>query len=332
MAFDTELLRATHAGSWYTSNAEELDEELSDNLNNARPTEEHTFTFPVKGVKAIIAPHAGYSYSGPAAAWAYKAIDTTGIKRVFILGPSHHVYVDGCQLTKCNEYATPLGSLPVDKETVAELRQTGAFSDMSLKTDEDEHSIEMHLSYVRKVFEGLDIKIVPILVGAINSSSEARYGALLAPFLQRSDTLCVVSSDFCHWGTRFSFTHYYTSPPTSINAGVALTKSNAASSISPTFPIYSSIEALDRQALNILSVPPNSAAKAQSDFIAYLKTTENTICGRHPIGVLLGALVEIEKSKEGKDIKLEWVRYEQSSQCEHVRDSSVSYASAYAVF
>lgn len=195
----------------------------------------------------------------------------------------------------------------------------------------------------------MDIKIVPILVGAINNASEARYGALLAPFLQRPDTFCVVSSDFCHWcvinsycatsllrsmrrGSRFSFTHYYPSPPTSVGVGITLTRSNAPTSISPSFPIHSSIEALDRQALNILSVPPNSAVKARSDFIAYLETTENTICGRHPIGVLLGALVEIEKSKEGKDIKLEWVRYEQSSQCEHYRDSSVSYASAYVVF
>jgi len=324
--------RATHAGSWYSANEEELDTELSRNLANANPTQEHSFSFPVKGIKAIIAPHAGYSYSGPVAAWAYKAIDTTGINRVFILGPSHHIYINGCELTKCSEYATPLGSLPVDTETIAELKQTGAFSDMKLKTDEDEHSIELHLSYVRKVFEGMVIKIVPILVGAINNASEARYGALLAPFLQRPDTFCVVSSDFCHWGTRFSFTHYYPSPPTSTGAGITLTRSNASASISSSFPIHSSIAALDRQALDILSVPPNSTAKAQSEFAEYLETTENTICGRHPIGVLLGALVEVEKSKERKDIKLEWVRYEQSSECKRINDSSVSYASAYVVF
>jgi len=324
--------RATHAGSWYNSNKAELDIELSRNLAKAKPTDEHSFSFPVKGIKAIIAPHAGYSYSGPAAAWAYKAIDTTGIKRVFVLGPSHHVYLNGCALTKCSEYETPLGGLPVDTATITELKETGEFSDMSLKIDEDEHSIELHLSYVRKVFEGMDIKIVPVLVGAINNASEARYGALLAPFLERPDTFCVVSSDFCHWGTRFSFTHYYPSPPTSTDGGVTLTRSNATSTLSSSFPIHASIEALDRQALDVLSVPPNSAAKAQNGFAAYLETTENTICGRHPIGVLLGALVETEKSNVGKEIKLEWVRYEQSSQCEHIRDSSVSYASAYVVF
>lgn len=70
---------------------------------------------------------------------------------------------------------------------------------MSLSMDEDEHSIELHLPYIRKTFEGMDIKIVPILVGAINTDAEARFGALLAPYLAREDTFTVVSSDFCHW-------------------------------------------------------------------------------------------------------------------------------------
>ena len=117
--------------------------------------------------------HAGYSYSGPAAAWAYKSINTAGISRVFILGPSHHVWLDGCALSKCKEYETPIGNLPLDVDSklfrasfrsdtytknfesaVQELRQTGVFSDMDIGTDEDEHSIEMHLPYVRKIFEG----------------------------------------------------------------------------------------------------------------------------------------------------------------------------------
>ena len=99
---------------------------------------------------------------------------------------------------------------------IQELRETGRFSDMSLQTDEDEHSIEMHLPYVRKVFEGWvslsgfvipseccqtrrDITVVPILVGAIDKDKEESYGHLLAPYFAREDTFCVVSSDFCHW-------------------------------------------------------------------------------------------------------------------------------------
>ena len=144
-------------------------------------------------------------------------------------------------------------------------------------------------------------------------------------------------------GKRFSYTHYYTIPPplsspSSTSASnyansTRLTRSNATSvlSSSPSFPIHASIEALDRQALRILSVPPSSPEQACADFAGYLRETKNTICGRHPIGVLLGVLCALEGGRDG-ETKMEWVRYEQSSECVDVDDSSVSYASAYVVF
>ncbi|KAI5124676.1 hypothetical protein M0805_004284 [Coniferiporia weirii] len=334
---------ASHAGSWYTDQAVRLNDELAKWLGDAQPAEEDGFSFPIKGSKAIIAPHAGYSYSGPPAAWAYKSIDTTGIKRVFILGPSHHVYLDGCALSRCQEYATPIGNIPLDLSTIEELRNTGFFDDMDLGTDEDEHSIEMHLPYVRKVFEGMSIEIVPILVGAIGKEKEKAFGRLLAPFLARDDTFCIVSSDFCHWGTRFQYTFYYPSAPDDSGAGgstgVRLAQTNASSLVSPDFPIHASITALDRQALTILTMPPHTSKQAHDAFTAYLARTKNTICGRHPIGVLLGALAGLEEEGGGggeeavrRRVTMKWVRYEQSSACRNVKDSSVSYASAYVVF
>ncbi|EPQ60778.1 UPF0103-domain-containing protein, partial [Gloeophyllum trabeum ATCC 11539] len=319
--------RATHAGSWYTDDGNELDQELSEWLEAVRPAEDEHFSPPIKGCKAIIAPHAGYSYSGPTAAWAYKSIDVTGIKRVFILGPSHHVYLDGCALSKCKEYETPIGNLPLDLSTIQELRATGHFSDMSLDTDEDEHSIEMHIPYVRKVFEGMDITIVPILVGAINKDKEASYGSLLAPYLARDDTFCVVSSDFCHWGTRFSYTFYYPEPPPTERPGVRLSRNGPSPDTLSTHPIHASISALDHEAISLLTIPPGTAGEAHTAFAAYLAKTKNTICGRHPIGVLLGSLTALEK--EGRQPTIKWVRYAQSSKCYNIHDSSVSYASAY---
>jgi hypothetical protein len=85
---------------------------------------------------------------------------------------------------------------------IDELEKTGTFDSMSGSTDEDEHSIEMHLPYVRKIFEGMDIKIVPVLVGSLETAHEAQFGKLLAPYLSREDTFTVVSSDFCHWYVR----------------------------------------------------------------------------------------------------------------------------------
>ncbi|TBU35197.1 MEMO1 family protein [Dichomitus squalens] len=319
--------QATHADSWYTGIGSKLDQELSGWLGEVKPASEDAFNPPVPGTKAIIAPHAGYSYSGRAAAWAYKSIDTTGIKRVFVLGPSHHVYLDGCALTRCAQYETPIGALPIDVETTKELKQTGQFSDMSLQTDEDEHSIEMHLPYIRKTFEGLDIKIVPILVGAINYDKEVSYGHLLAPYLAREDTIFVVSSDFCHWGLRFQYTFYYPQPPPSSAAPIRLSRSETPPASLKTHPIHASISALDHEGMELLTLPPFTASQAHRTFADYLARTKNTICGRHPIGVLFGALAALEQ--QGTSLKLKWVRYEQSNACETVKDSSVSYASAF---
>ncbi|THV04905.1 UPF0103-domain-containing protein [Dendrothele bispora CBS 962.96] len=318
------LRSASHAGSWYTDDASVLSAELSKWLGDAE-------TEPaVKGCKAVIAPHAGYSYSGPAAAWAYKSIDTTGIKRVFVLGPSHHLYLDSCALSACTEYETPIGNLPLDQETINELKETGKFEILDIDADEAEHSLEMHLPYVRKIFEGVDIKIVPIMVGAIRKEKEASYGELLAPYLAREDTFCVVSSDFCHWGTRFSYTYYYPEPAPSTTAAINLSRSSRPST---NHPIHKSISKLDYEAMEILTLPPSKPTSAHTGFAEYLSKTKNTICGRHPIGVLLGALSALEKERgSDADFQIKWVRYEQSSACETIKDSSVSYASAWVKF
>jgi predicted class III extradiol MEMO1 family dioxygenase len=80
--------------------------------------------------------------------------------------------------------------------------------------------------------------------------------------------------------------------------------------------------------MDILTLP--TAQRAHSNFSSYLAKTKNTICGRHPIGVLLGAIAALEG--DGRETAIEWVRYEQSSACVSVRDSSVSYASAWVKF
>lgn len=74
-------------------------------------------------------------------------------KRIFILGPSHHVRLRGCSLSIANKYKTPLYDLKIDSQINAELEETQRFSWMEMKTDEDEHSIEMHLPYIAKVME-----------------------------------------------------------------------------------------------------------------------------------------------------------------------------------
>ncbi|GAA5957060.1 hypothetical protein JCM3765_005394 [Sporobolomyces pararoseus] len=341
---------ATHAGSWYSDDRSQLDRQLSQWLAQASDGSSNGSLkeVPVEKCKAIIAPadreekgdsHAGYSYSGPAAAYAYKSIDVEPIKRVFVLGPSHHVYLDGCALSRCHSYSTPIGDLPLDLETISELNKTGKFEWMDRETDEDEHSIEMHLPYIRKVFEGRQIKLVPILVGSISTAKEKSFGSLLAPYLSDPSTLFVLSSDFCHWGTRFRYTHFHPPSTDDVSLGQSLNTSNFNSATQEVGgQVWKGIEKLDRLGMNCCAFstspsPPTAAktpSKAHEEFASYLKTTKNTICGRHPIGVLLGALSALE-DRVG-DMRCEWVRYEQSSQVKSLRDSSVSYASAFVAF
>ncbi|KAI8970014.1 MEMO1 family [Mycotypha africana] len=308
---------ASHAGSWYTADAQQLDEELDDYLKNA--AQEAQEGLPIKGVRAIIGPHAGFRYSGPTAAFAYKSIDTTNIKRVFILGPSHHAYLPGCALSMCDVYQTPLGDLHLDKAVIKELEETGEFKYMRQTVDEDEHSIEMHLPFVYKIFENTaNLKVVPILVGATSQATEKRYGELLAKYLENPENFFIISSDFCHWGARFRYTYYTKSSED--NRPLFLTSANK-SEIER--PIYQSIEELDHQAIDVLE------DVSFSKFQEYLKATDNTICGRHPISVLLAALEKLRVKDEFSNQTLKCMRYEQSSRCKRYEDSSVSYASIY---
>ncbi|KAI9357976.1 cell motility mediator [Zopfochytrium polystomum] len=291
--------KAQHAGSWYSDDATALAALLDKWLNAAAYDEDK----PPVPVRAIIAPHAGYSYSAKTAAYAYKHIEPNAADIIFILGPSHHVYLNGCAVTSCSEYETPLGNLQVNVEITTELRKTGQFSVMSLETDEDEHSIEMHLPILHRVMRSRNkpYSIVPILVGSINTSLEASYGKILAPYLMSPSNLFIISSDFCHWGSRFRFTPQ--KPPT---------------------PIHEYIESLDHDGMALIE------SMDATGFAAYLAKTKNTICGRHPIGVLLQAIAasKAELAKPNSKFYVKFVKYDQSSRVTNERESSVSYASA----
>lgn len=132
------------------------------------------------------------------------------MKRVFILGPSHHVRLRKCALSVCKKYETPLYDLKIDAKIVAELDATKEFQWMDLKTDEDEHSIEMHLPYIAKVMEDYkdQFTIVPVMVGSLEPEVEQMYGEIFAPYLADPSNLFVISSDFCHWGSRFRYTYH----------------------------------------------------------------------------------------------------------------------------
>lgn len=284
--------RATHAGSWYSSSKNTLDGNLDKWIEEANIEKE-----PL--LKAVISPHAGYSYCGSCAAYAYKRISPQNIKRIFILGPSHHAYLRGCALSATNFYETPLYHLKIDKEINEELMKTGHFQLMSRSVDENEHSIEMQLPYIAKVMESVrgEFTIIPILVGNLDRANERLYGSILSNYFTDDSNLFVISSDFCHWGDRFNYMHY------DPNHG----------------EIYKSIEALDKEGMKFIENLDSNG------FYNYLASYRNTICGRHPISVMLNA-AEIAQKNYGVNYDFKFHDYKQSNRCYDENDSSVSYA------
>lgn len=133
-----------HAGSWYSDEPSELAAEIEAWMDAVTP--EPGAPKP----QAIIAPHAGYRYCGHVMAHAYRHIDPSTVKRVFLLGPSHHVSTRKCVLSSADVYDTPLGSMTIDKEVYEDLKATGEFEQMSIDVDEAEHSLELHTSYIVK--------------------------------------------------------------------------------------------------------------------------------------------------------------------------------------
>lgn len=283
-----EKREASHAGSWYSDVPSELDTQLTTWIEQARVTE--------VGAKAIIAPHAGYSYSGPTAAWSYVHIDPNKYSKVFLLGPSHHFYLSGCALPYSSIYNTPLGDIPVDQSIINSLRSTGLFKSLNKSQELAEHSLELHLPYIRKVFHQKPITLIPILVGHLENEDD--FGMIFSEHFKNPENLFIISSDFCHWGRRFSFTPYDAS----------------------CGEIWESIQKMDEEGMNIIET------QDLSSFKSYLSRTKNTICGRNPIILLLSTIKCSNQSFHTK-----FVKYEQSSKVRGQSESSVSYAAGLTI-
>ncbi|CAJ0545554.1 Ff.00g090270.m01.CDS01 [Fusarium sp. VM40] len=315
---------ADKAGTWYDDDAKKLEAQLKGFLA-AVPESVDGVSLPVTGARIVIAPHAGYSYSGRCAAWAYKSLDLSKAKRVFVLGPSHTYYLEGCAAATFGKYATPFGDLTVDTETVRDIKEAGYMEDMPRTSEVDEHSLEMHMPYLylrcEQTFGSPDKfpTIVPLLIGSNNGSEEKAYAKVLLPYFKDPDNAFIISSDFCHWGRNFSYQVY--SPSNSPSDLIRLRSSDAAP-IDP--PIHETIRIIDEAAMDAVK------SGSHDSFLASLRQTKNTVCGRHPIGVTLAAL-ELLKKEPGFEDKCRFsiMQYNRSNMVELPNEMSVSYVSAY---
>ncbi len=175
------------AGMFYPAKATELETMVGRYLGAA------SVSGPVP--KAIIAPHAGFIYSGPVAASAYVRIaparDT--ITRVILLGPAHRVTVAGLALPSVDSLATPLGNVSVDKKAVAMITDLPQVKVMDA-AHESEHSLEVHLPFLQTVLT--QFALVPLAVG---QASPVDVGEVLERLWGGPETLIVISSDLSHY-------------------------------------------------------------------------------------------------------------------------------------
>lgn len=176
------------AGLFYPADTAELHAQVQQFLNLIEPS-------AAVPPKAIIAPHAGYIYSGPIAAAAYARLRAARdrITRVVLLGPSHRVGFRGIAASGMTAFETPLGQIPVDLEAVELARQVPDVGFLE-QAHAQEHSLEVHLPFLQEVLG--PFKLVPLVVG---EARPQQVGAVLEALWGGPETLIVISSDLSHY-------------------------------------------------------------------------------------------------------------------------------------
>ena len=235
-----DLLLPAVAGSWYPEEPGEL-RRLVDRLLAEAPAP------PQEPPLALIAPHAGFQYSGAVAAAAFASLRGRRFTHVVLVGPSHHAGFRGAVVPEAGAWRTPLGDIAVEVEATGLPRDNAPFL--------REHCLEAEIPFLLRCL-AQPFSAVPVLVGSLSDAAALdAVAAALEPVLT-ADTLVVVSSDFTHFGATFGFTPFHDDLPRRI-------------------------EALDRGALACIEAGDAAA------FDGYVARTGATICGRDAIGVLL---------------------------------------------
>ncbi len=199
-----EVRQPAVAGSFYPADAKKLRHQIDQLLeeahgaaNGASPDSADSVRAPhhdTIGPRALIAPHAGYIYSGPTAASAFDTLTpvAAGIRRVVVIGPSHFVPFTGVALPEATVFRTPFGDLELDAEGVSALRELPHIVTLA-EPHRREHAVEVELPFLQTVLG--DFSIVPLVTGAATPGQVAE----ILEILWDDDTLVVVSSDLSHF-------------------------------------------------------------------------------------------------------------------------------------
>ena len=184
---------ATQANRFYTGDAKELEYEVDSLLMR------HNSSQVYDNLAALIMPHAGYYFSGNVAASAYMTINTKKrYKRIFLLGPSHHEWLNGASVnTEADYYATPLGNVKVDHETAINLTKADSVFTYRHSAHAQEHCLEVQLPFLQCRLGDVP-PIVPIIISTNDYYKLKRVADVLSPYFT-DDNLFIISSDFSHY-------------------------------------------------------------------------------------------------------------------------------------
>jgi hypothetical protein len=246
------------AGRFYPESEAELSKKINNFLDKA--SVESLQGKPV----AIIAPHAGYQYSGSVAAYSYKAIKGYKYKRVIVLAPSHYSRYRGASILDVDAYKTPLGLVKLNQGICNSLINNPPFIGTFKNAHKREHSLETQLPFLQTVL-GNDFELIPMLISRLNNE-EFDFIADKLRSLIDEDTLIVVSSDFTHYGYGYDYVPFKKD-------------------------VEANIRKLDHGAIErILALDFNG-------FTNYKKATGITACGFMPIALMIKLLPDNVQGK-----------------------------------
>jgi MEMO1 family protein len=185
------------AGGFYPADPKALTAMIDDMLAHASPP-------PINDpILAVVAPHAGYQFSGPVAAYTYAELKGRKFSRVVVIAPSHYEAFDFSSVFDGEAYATPLGTVPIDKVFASQLVKISSsirFSSQGHTPTREgaEHALEVELPWLQRVLG--DFALVPIVMGDQSYESSRALGVALAKLIQgNNDTLILASSDLSHY-------------------------------------------------------------------------------------------------------------------------------------
>ena len=189
---DNNIKEPNVSGQFYSADPNELSREVEGYISSA------TVMPYKKKIDIIMAPHAGYLFSGPVAGYSFKSISEEQYKTIVIVAPSHFFGFDGVSVWDKGGFKTPLGVVPVDEEFTQKLMALNKKFYFEPGAYEQEHSLEVEIPFLQKTFR--NFKIVPIIMGQPSFQICQDLADSLHQLIgERNDVLIVISTDMSHY-------------------------------------------------------------------------------------------------------------------------------------